>query len=265
MGQNFLIDNSVPERIACESGIDENCGVLEIGPGVGCLTSELAKRAGRVLAVEIDKRLIPVLEESLSGFENIDIINADAMRMDISETVRGKFVGLHPVVCANIPYNITSPLITKLIKEGLFEKITVMVQREVAKRICAEKGTADYGSLTVYVNYYYEPSILFDVPPGSFFPQPKVFSSVVTMTRRDPLSWGTHDEKLFFRTVRAVFERRRKTLVNSLLPAFGGEIGKDGIESAVSACGFDPLVRGETLGTPEFIRLTAALEEMLPR
>ena len=221
MGQNFLTAAWVPERIAAESGITKNDGVLEIGPGIGCLTQQLSHAAARVVAVELDKRLPPLLAESLSDCDNVEIVSGDILKLNIPELVENRLGGLMPRVCANLPYNITTPVLTALIETGLFETITVMVQKEVALRICAEAGTKDYGAFSVYVNYHTEPEILFHVPPGCFMPQPKVTSSVVTLKRRDTIPWDINDEKLFFRVVRASFAQRRKTLVNGLSSAFG--------------------------------------------
>jgi 16S rRNA (adenine1518-N6/adenine1519-N6)-dimethyltransferase len=262
MGQNFLTAAWVPERIVSESGITKNDGVLEVGPGIGCLTQELSHAAGRVVAVELDKRLPPLLAESLSGCGNVEIVSGDILKLDIPELVKNRLNGLTPKVCANLPYNITTPVLTALIETGLFETITVMVQKEVALRICADPGTKDYGAFSVYVNYHTEPEILFHVPPGCFMPQPKVTSSVVTLRRRDTKPWDIRDEKLFFRVVRASFAQRRKTLANGLSSAFG-ELGKDGVKSVIAVCGFPENIRGETLDIPGFGALSNAVGERL--
>ena len=252
MGQNFLIDAAVPQDIAELSGVGPESGVLEIGPGIGVLTALLAERAGKVCAVELDKRLLPILDETLAGFENVKVINADIMKSDIPAIVSENFAGLSPCVCANLPYNITTPVITKLIECGLFERMTLMIQREVAQRICALPGTADYGAFTVFVQYHCEPSLLFEVPPESFMPAPKVHSAVIRLERRVSPAVSPKDEKLFFRTVRAAFALRRKTLANSLLSGFSGSLGKQELASAIERSGIDPGARGETLSLQDF-------------
>ena len=261
-GQNFLTARWVPERIAAESGIDGSCGVLEVGPGIGVLTSELGKAAGKVCAVELDRMLIPVLAETLAGRENIRVIEGDILKLDIPALVREEFSGLSPRVCANLPYNITTPVLSALIDSGCFQGITVMVQREVAQRICSVPGTADYGAFTVYANYHTEPRILFDVPPSCFIPQPKVYSSVITLTPRrekQPLK----SEDMFFKTVKASFLQRRKTLANGLSSFFGDRLGKAELTDAIRACGFDERVRGETLSIAEFAALSDRLYELM--
>jgi len=262
MGQNFLAAPWVPERIAEESGLDENTGVLEVGPGIGCLTEKLSERAGKVLSVELDRALKPVLAETLAGRDNVEVVFADLLKLDIPELVSEKLGGLRPVVCANLPYNITSPLISAFIDSGCFETMTLMVQREVARRICARPGTADYGAFSVYVNWFTEPEILFDVSPGCFVPQPKVTSSVIKLTTRQERPAQVGDEKLFFRVVRGAFSQRRKTLANALASALG-EYGKDKIEQAIAACGLDGKIRGEALSTEQFAALTNEFKRIL--
>jgi len=262
MGQNFLVAPWVPERIAEESGLDENTGVLEVGPGIGCLTEKLSERAGKVLSVELDRALKPVLAETLAGHDNVEIVFADLLKLDIPALVSEKFGGLRPVVCANLPYNITSPLISAFIDSGCFETMTLMVQREVARRICAEPGTADYGAFSVYVNWFTEPEILFDVSPGCFVPRPKVTSSVIKLTTRQECPAQVEDEKLFFRIVRGAFNQRRKTLANALASALG-EYGKDKIELAIASCGLDGKIRGEALSIEQFAALTNEFKNLL--
>lgn len=255
LGQNFLTAAWVPERIAEESGVDKNDCVLEIGPGIGCLTKQLSYGAGKVVAVELDKRLPSLLMESLADCENIEIISGDILKLDIPQLVHDRFCGLTPKVCANLPYNITSPVLTKLIETGLFETITVMVQKEVALRMCAKAGSSDYGAFTVFVNYYTEPEILFHVPAGCFMPQPKVTSSVIKLRRRESIPWNIKDEKLFFRVVRATFAQRRKTLVNGLSSGFS-ELSRDEIKDIIEECGYTQNIRGETLGISGFAALS---------
>ncbi len=255
-GQNFLIASWVPERIAEECGADEGCGVMEIGPGVGCLTEQLSLRAKKVLAYEVDLRLKPVLAETLGERENVAILFADAMSRDLAADAGEHFPGLRVKLCANLPYNITTPVLTKAYEARCFESITVMIQKEVAQRICAQPGTSDYGAFSVFSQWYTEPEMLFTVAPGCFMPPPKVTSAVIHMPCRREAP-AQVEEAAFFRTVRAAFGQRRKTLANSLSGLYGKELAM----AAIEACGFDERVRGETLGIPEFAALTNALEK----
>jgi 16S rRNA (adenine1518-N6/adenine1519-N6)-dimethyltransferase len=257
MGQNFLTADWVPERIADEAGLDEETGVIEVGPGIGCLTEQLSMRAGKVVSIELDSALKPVLAETMRGRENVEIIFGDVLKSDLPAIVKENFGDMRAVVCANLPYNITSPLLTAFIEAGCFESITVMIQREVARRICAREGTADYGAFTVYCNWHTEPEILFDVPPSCFVPQPKVTSSVIRLTPRKQPPVAVSDEKMLFRVVRAAFNQRRKTLVNALSSGMG--LPKEQIEAAVVGSGFDARVRGEVLSIADFARLTDAI------
>ena len=261
MGQNFLIAAWVPERIALEAGIDEGTGVLEVGPGVGCLTHELAQYAGRVLAVELDERLRPVLSETLADCENAEVLFGDVLKQNLPALVKEHFSGLRPVVCANLPYNVTSPLLTAFLEAGCFETVTVMIQREVAKRLCAKPGTADYGAFTVFTQWHAEPEILFDVSPGCFLPAPKVTSSVVKLTVRKAPPAEVQSETRFFAVVRAAFNQRRKTLLNALSSGLSG-FAKEQIAQAIADCGLDEKVRGEALGIAEFARLSDRLDAM---
>ena len=253
-GQNFLIAGWVPERIAEESGVDSTVGVLEIGPGIGPLTQQLALRANKVCAVELDKRLAPILEQTVGEFSNLEILWDDILKQDIPALVAEKFPGLRPMACANLPYYITSPILTALLESGCFEAVTVMVQKEVAQRIAAKPGTADYSAFTIFCQYYAQPEILFDVPAGCFLPQPKVTSAVITLRVRKERPWEILDEKTFFRAVRASFAMRRKTLQNGLASGFT-ELGKAGAAEVIAACGLPASVRGETLGIEEFAAL----------
>ena len=261
MGQNFLIASWVPERIALEAGIDEGTGVLEVGPGVGCLTHELAQYAGRVLAVELDERLRPVLRETLADCENAEVLFGDVLKQNLPELVKEHFPGLRPVVCANLPYNVTSPLLTAFLEAGCFETVTVMIQREVAKRLCAKPGTADYGAFTVFTQWHAEPEILFDVSPGCFLPAPKVTSSVVKLTVRKAPPVEVQSEKRFFAVVRAAFNQRRTPLGNARSSGLSG-VTKEQIRQAIADCGLDEKVRGEALGIAEFARLSDRLDAM---
>lgn len=261
MGQNFLIAPWVPDRVAEEAGIDESTGVLEIGPGIGCLTVRLAERAGKVLCVELDRALEPVLAETLMGYENTEVVFGDFLKMDIAGLVSEKLLELRPVVCANIPYNITSPLISAFLDAGCFDTMTLMVQREVAQRICAEAGTSEYGAFTVFVNWHAETETLFDVSPECFMPMPKVWSTVVKLTARKKPPVEVSDEKLFFRVVRAAFGQRRKTLVNALSAGFV-EYSKQSITEAVASCGLDVRIRGEELDIAGFAAVADAVARL---
>ena len=257
-GQNFLTQAWVPERIALEAGVDRDCGVLEVGPGVGPLTDQLTRRAGKVLAVELDTRLRPVLAETLGSRDNLELLFGDILKQDIPALTASRFPGLRVKACANLPYNITTPAITALIEAGCFKTITVMIQREVARRICAAPGTADYGAFSVFCQYHTRPELLFDVPPECFLPAPKVTSSVLRMVPCPPPP-EVDDEAHFFRVVRAAFAQRRKTLVNSLSASLGGPLSKEEISNAVSSCGLPENIRGERLSISDFAVLSKAL------
>ena len=250
-GQNFLIASWVPERIAQDAGVDRTAGVLEIGPGVGPLTQQLALRAGKVCAVEVDERLKPILKLTVGDFDNLDILWGDVLKLDVKALVQEKFADLRPMACANLPYYITSPILSALLVAECFESVTVMVQKELAQRNAAKPGTADYSAFTVFCQYYAEPELLFDVPAHCFLPQPKVTSAVITLKTRKTLPWEILDKDIFFRTVRASFAMRRKKLQNGLASGFP-ELGKAGAGEVIAACGFDENVRGETLSIPEF-------------
>ena len=259
-GQNFLIAPWVPESIAREAGVQADVGVLEIGPGIGPLTQQLALRAGRVCAVELDERLKDILDVTLADFSNVELVWGDVLKLDIPALVRQKLPGLRPMACANLPYYITSPILTALLEAECFEAVTVMVQKEVAQRIAARPGTAEYGAFSVFCQYYAEPELLFEVPAHCFLPQPKVTSAVVTLRVRTERPWEIDDPELFFRVVRASFAMRRKKLSNGLASGFP-ELGKAGAEAVLAACGFPENVRGETLGIPEFARIAKEIRQ----
>ena len=259
-GQNFLIASWVPEQIAEDSGVASDVGVLEIGPGIGPLTQQLCRRAGKVCAVEVDKRLAPILKQTVGEFDNLEIVWDDVLKQDIPALVAQKLPGLRPMACANLPYYITSPILTALLEADCFEAVTVMVQKEVAVRIAAAPGSADYSAFSVFCQYYAEPELLFDVPAHCFLPQPKVTSAVISLRVRKERPWQITDEKIFFRTVRASFAMRRKKLSNGLASGFP-ELGKTGAAEVIAACGFDENVRGETLGIPEFARIANAIAQ----
>ena len=261
MGQNFLINPDIPAAIAESSCADETKGVLEIGPGIGALSSQLCRRAGKVVAVELDKTLLPILDETMANFDNFEVVSADILKTDIPALVREKFAGLTPIVCANLPYNITTPAVTALIESRCFESITVLVQKEVAERLCAKPGTAAYGAFSVFMQYYTEPELLFEVPKECFEPMPKVTSAVLRAVMRKKPPVEVADEAFFFKTVYAAFALRRKTLVNSLMTVFGQQFTKEELTRRIVDCALDASVRGEKLGLAEFAALSKALKK----
>ena len=261
MGQNFLTAAWVPEQIALDAGLDKQTGVLEIGTGVGCLTVQLAKYAGKVVSIELDNALRNVLNETLADCENTEVIFGDVLKMNLKELVSEHFEGLRPVVCANLPYNITSPVISAFIDADCFDCMTIMVQREVGHRICAKADTSEYGAFTVYTNWYTEPEILFDVSPDCFMPQPKVWSSVIKLTTRKVPPAQVTDEKLFFAVVRASFNQRRKTLLNALTSGLS-VYPKEQLNEVIKSCGFDEKIRGEVLDISGFAAISNKIAEL---
>ena len=261
MGQNFLTASWVPADIADSAQLDSDTAVLEIGPGVGCLTEQLAARAGKVLSVELDRSLEGVLRETMAAYDNVEILFGDILKQHIPALVREHFGGMRAVVCANLPYNVTSPVLTALIRSDCFETITVMIQREVARRICAAPNTPDYGAFSLFVQWHMRPELLFDVPPHCFHPQPKVTSSVIRLTRRKEKPFAVSDEQLLFQIIRAAFNQRRKTLANALASGLGCERAL--IEQALENCGFDIRIRGEALDLGSFVALTDELAKRL--
>ena len=253
-GQNFLIAPWVPESIVREAGVDKTAGVLEIGPGIGPLTQQLCMAAKKVCAVELDTRLKPILDATVGEFDNLEIIWNDVLKLDVPALIKEKFGDLRPMACANLPYYITSPILTALLEAECFDSVTVMVQKEVAQRIAAKPGSADYSAFTVFCQYYAEPELLFDVPAHCFLPQPKVTSAVISLRVRKERNWDILDQDIFFRLVRASFAMRRKKLSNGLASGFP-ELGKTGAAEVIEAAGFDANVRGETLSIPEFARI----------
>ncbi len=262
LGQNFIVNPSVCPRMAEESGIDENCGVIEIGAGIGVLTAELAKRAKKVVVIEIDTKLLPILDETLKDFDNIEIINQDVLKTDLAALIKEKFDGMPVYVCANLPYYITSPVIMALLESRLpIEAVTVMVQREAAQRICAPVGSRLSGAVTVAVDYYAHAQKLFDVSAGSFMPAPKVDSCVIRMDIRKTPEIEITDEELFFKMVHAAFGQRRKTAANSI--SAGSGIPKDIVLKAIEECGFEPSVRAEGLTMQELASLSEKISELM--
>lgn len=262
LGQNFIVNPSVCPRMAEESGIDESCGVIEIGAGIGVLTAELAKRAKKVVVIEIDTKLLPILDETLKDFDNIEIINQDVLKTDLAALIKEKFDGMPVYVCANLPYYITSPVIMTLLESRLpIEAVTVMVQKEAAQRLCAPVGSRLSGAVTVAVDYYAEAQKLFDVSAGSFMPAPKVDSCVIRMDIRKEPEIEISDEKLFFGMVHAAFGQRRKTAANSI--SAGSGIPKDIVIKAIEECGFEPSVRAEGLNMAELADLCEKIGNLL--
>ena len=259
MGQNFLIESWVPRDIAEASGASPQTGVLEIGPGIGPLTVQLAQRAGRVVCLELDEALLPILAETLSSYGNTEVLSGDILKADLAALVTEKLAGLTPIVCANLPYNITTPVLTALIESGLFASITVMIQREVARRCAAAPGTPDYGAFSVFCQYYTTPQVLFDVPPDCFLPAPKVTSSVIRFVPRPEPAQSLADDAAFFRVVRASFAQRRKTLLNSLYAVFGSRMSKDELKSLIESVGLPSDVRGERLEISDFAKIAQKL------
>lgn len=256
LGQNFLRDPSVPFEIADGADIDENTCVLEVGPGIGTLTCRLCERAKKVVAVELDKRLPDILSDTLSEFDNVEIVSGDILKTDIPTLVAERFPeGCRAVACANLPYYITTPAVMALVESGCFETITVMVQREVALRMCAAPGSADYGAITPYILYYSRPEMIMEVGRDCFIPAPKVDSAVVRLNmRKEPPVRA--DKDIFFKVVRGAFAQRRKTLLNCLVSAFP-DLTKEEVRAKIEACGLSPSCRGETLGMEQFDALAA--------
>ncbi len=260
LGQNFLIDQNILKNIVAAAELDETKGALEIGPGIGALTQELAQAAGRVTAVEIDNRLIPILREVLSGVPNVHVEHGDVLKLNLKELIENQFKGLTGVsVVANLPYYVTTPILMKLLEEKLpLEHIVVMIQKEVAQRMAAKPGGKEYGSLSVAVQYYCIPELVCIVPHTVFIPQPNVDSAVIKLSLRNKPAVDVQDEGHFFRTVQACFAQRRKTIANNLT-SYVGKIHRERLGPLLEGCGIDPSRRGETLSLEEFASLSRAL------
>lgn len=260
LGQNFIINPGVCPRIAEEGGAGEGVGVLEVGAGIGVLTAELAKRASKVVCVELDTRLLPVLDETLGEFDNVKIINGDILKVDLHRILEDEFGNMPVVVCANLPYYITSPVIMRLLESRLkIDSVTVMVQKEAAVRLCADVGSRDSGAVTVAVNYYAEAQKLFDVSRGSFMPSPNVDSAVIRLDilKNPPIE--VSDEKFFFSMVKAAFSQRRKTASNGISAGMG--IFKPTVIEAIEAADLSPIVRAEVLTMEQLGRLCEELKK----
>ena len=262
-GQNFLIDESVLEGIIDTAEITKDDFVLEIGPGIGTLTQYLATYAGRVCAVEIDRALLPILEDTLSGWDNVTVLNADILKTDIRAIAEKENGGAPLKLCANLPYYITTPILMGLFESGApFSQLTVMVQKEVAERMIAEPGSKTYGALSLAVRYYTDPEISFIVEPESFMPRPKVESAIVHMKRHSTPPVSVKDEKMLFDVIRASFNERRKTLQNGIANYAGFSYSKEQVGEALDKCGLERTVRGEKLSLEVFARLADVLSEM---
>ena len=260
LGQNFLINPDVCPRMAEESGAGAGTGVLEVGPGIGVLTAELAKRAEKVVSVELDRRLLLVLRETLADFSNVKVVNGDVMKLDLKQLISEEFSGMDVVVCANLPYYITSPVIMKLLEERLpVKSITVMVQKEAAERLCAAPGTRACGAVSAAVRYFAEPEVLFGVDRSSFVPQPNVDSTVIRLIVREEPPVAIRSEKQFFALVRAAFGQRRKTVLNSV--SAGLSLGREVVAAALERAGIVQNARAEQLTMEQL----AALSNELPQ
>ena len=262
LGQNFLINPSVCPRMA-DAAVQRKAtgariGVIEIGPGIGVLTKELLLRADQVVAVELDRRLLPVLDETLGGFDNLKVVNADVLALDLHRLIADELGGREVVVCANLPYYITSPVIMKLLEDRLpIKSITVMVQKEAAVRLCAEPGTRDSSAITAAVHYYCDPKLLFHVSAGSFLPAPKVDSAVIQLRLREPAVHPEHEET-FFRVIKGSFAQRRKTVLNSLSSSLS--LDKNAVRDILKAAGVDESARAERLTLGDFARISDAVD-----
>ncbi len=262
-GQNFLTNPAIPARIAAESGITDADGVIEIGPGFGILTKELSKIAKKVVAVEIDSQLIPILDKNLAEYKNAKVINADILDVDISKLMAEEFDGMSVCVCANLPYYITSEIIMTLLEGGHgFKTVTVMVQKEVADRFCSKCGSDNYGAITAVIDYYATVKRLFTVKAGCFSPKPKVDSAVIRFDIRQEPTVFPVDKKLFFSVIKAAFGQRRKTLVNAIHSAFPSASKQD-IASCITACGYRDDIRGEQLDIKAFSDISDQLKKFL--
>ena len=257
-GQNFLTQSWVPQNIVLESGVDETCGVLEVGPGIGPLTQQLCRYAKKVVAVELDRTLQPILAETMAGNENLEIIFGDILKTDISALVQEEFAGLRPMACANLPYYITTPVLAALLESRAFEAVTVMVQKEAAQRICAGAGEKEYCAFSAQTAYYAAPSVILQVPRDRFIPQPKVDSVVLRLeVHAQPPVVGEKGE--VFRAIRAGFANRRKTLVNGICMEYGKKITKDAAAALLKSMGLSENIRGEALSLEQFSELSVKL------
>ena len=258
LGQNFIVNPSVCPRIAQEGGAAPGVGVIEIGAGIGVLTAELARRADKVVCVEIDRRLLPILAETLAEFSNITIVNADVMKTDLAALIAREFPGMEVVVCANLPYYITSPILMSLLEQRLpIRSITVMVQKEAAQRICAQPGTRDSGAISAAVRYYSQPRVLFPVSRGSFLPAPEVDSAVIRLDLHPTPPVAVADEATLFRVIRGAFGQRRKTVLNTLSAAL--ELPKEETRALLEQAGVPATARAEALTLEQFAAIAGGV------
>lgn len=257
LGQNFLIDENVLEKIISGANIDKSTNVIEIGPGFGTLTQRLCQNAKKVVAIEIDKTAIPILKNNLEDFDNINIINDDVLKCDLKKIIKDEFGGGSVTIAANLPYYITTPIIMHILESRIdAENLCIMIQKEVAERIVAKEGTKDYGALSIAVNYYAVPRMICHVPPSSFIPMPKVSSAVISLDIRKEPPVSVNSEKGFFKVVKAAFAQRRKTLLNALSNSPAIPMAKDEILNVLIECGIDEKRRGETLTLQDFADIT---------
>lgn len=262
LGQNFLTDENIPIMITESAKIDETTGVIEIGPGIGTLTAQLAKQAKKVVAIELDRALIPILNETLSEFQNIKIINSDFLKIDLNTLIEEEFKGLNVVICANLPYYITTPIIMHIIENKIkVKRLIFMVQKEVALRLCAKPNTREYGAITLAINYYTVPSILFDVLNTSFTPIPKVTSTVICLEIREEPPVMVKNEKFLFSVIKASFSQRRKTFSNAVCNTLGIKINKQDINTVLKKFEFNENIRGEVLSLEDFAKISDTLFE----
>ena len=262
LGQNFLVNPSVCPKMAALCGAAPDTGVLEVGPGIGVLTAELGKAAGKVVSVELDRRLLPVLAETLAEYGNVRIVNGDILKLDLRELLRTEFAGMRTVVCANLPDYITSPVIMRLLEERLpIDAVTVMVQKEAAARLCASPGERECGAVSVAVHYFSEPEILFPVGRGSFYPPPNVDSAVIRLTIRKSPPVQVESEPEFFRLVKAAFGQRRKTALNSVAAGLG--LPKETVAKALALASLPEKVRAEALSLPQLAAFSNALSRSM--
>jgi len=260
LGQNFLIDENVLDKMIAGSGIDENTNVIEIGPGFGTLTQRLCMNAKKVIAIEIDKTAVPILQNNLAEFENLKIINDDVLKCDLPKIINDEFGGGKVKIVANLPYYITTPIIMHILEAKIdAESLCIMIQKEVAERINAKPATKDYGALTVAVNYYARPRMICTVPPSSFIPAPKVSSAVISLDIRTESPVDVKNEKGYFKIVKAAFGQRRKTLLNALSNSPAIPMTKDGVMQVLNEIGIDEKRRGETLTLQEFANISNSI------
>ena len=262
LGQNFIVNPSVCPKIASMGGAEPGRGVIEIGAGIGVLTAELASRAEKVVCIEIDSRLLPILDTTLARFNNIKIVNSDVLKVDLKKLISDEFSGMEVVVCANLPYYITSPILMYLLEQRLpVKSVTVMVQKEAAQRICSAPGTRECGAISAAIHYFSEPRLLFQVARGSFMPSPDVDSAVIRLDIRDTPPVDVQNEELFFKIIKGAFSQRRKTVLNTLSSSLS--LPKEKIKSLLAAVGIDEKARAENLTLKNFAAFTKEYEALL--